>query len=88
MSIELEDLKILDQFDGEVPEAAYRHLEANVMTEDDQKELVTTHAANPIGKFKVKDHYLDFILKGVKHWELPEECVEMWELHRPRQPTL
>ena len=79
-----EDLKILDSFEEEVPEGAYRHLEANVLKEDDQKELVITHAAHPIGKFKVKDHYLDFVAKGVKHWELPDECREMWDLFRPR----
>ena len=80
-----EDLKILDAYDGEVPEGAFRHLEVTVMTEDEQKELVTTHAANPIGKFRVKDDYLDFIGKGVKHWDLPEECLETWELFRPRK---
>ncbi|MXX11319.1 MAG: gamma-glutamylcyclotransferase [Nitrospira sp. SB0677_bin_15] len=80
-----EDLKILDAYDGEVPEGAFRHLEVTVMTEDEQKELVTTHAANPIGKFRVKDDYLDFIKKGVKHWDLPEECLETWELFRPRK---
>jgi gamma-glutamylcyclotransferase len=77
-----EDVKILDQFDGEVPEGAYRHLEANVFTEDDQKELVTTHTSQHIGKFKPKDHYLDFVVKGLKHWEMPEECLEMWDLFR------
>lgn len=80
-----EDLKILDDYDGEVPEGAFRHLEVTVMTEDERKELVTTHAANPIGKFRVKDDYLDFIRKGVKHWDLPEECLETWELFRPRK---
>jgi len=79
-----EDVKILDQFDGEVPEGSYRHLEANVFTEDDQKELVTTHVAQAIGKFKPKDHYLDFVAKGVSHWKLPDECKEMWDLFRPR----
>ena len=79
-----EDLKILDAFEGEVPEGAFRHLEATVVTEDDHKELVTTHAATPIGKFRVKDHYLDFVIKGVKHWELPEECLDTWEQFRPR----
>lgn len=79
-----EDLKILDAFEGEVPEGAFRHLEATVVTEDDRKELVTTHAARPIGKFRVKDHYLDFVVKGVKHWELPEECLDAWERFRPR----
>ena len=80
-----EDLKILDAYDGEVPEGAFRHLEVTVMTEDEQKELVTTHAANPIGKFRVKDDYLDFVRKGIKHWDLPEECLETWELFRPRK---
>lgn len=80
-----EDLKILDAYDGEVPEGAFRHLEVTVMTEDEQKELVTTHAANPIGKFRVKDDYLDFVRKGATHWDLPEECLETWELFRPRK---
>lgn len=80
-----EDLKILDTYNGEVPEGAFRHLEVTVMTEDEQKELVTTHAANPIGKFRVKDDYLDFVRKGVTHWDLPEECLETWELFRPRR---
>ncbi len=80
-----EDLKILETFDGEVPEGAFRHLEVTVMTEEDQKELVTTHAANPIGKFRVKDDYLDFIRKGVMHWGLPEECLDTWELFRPQK---
>ena len=80
-----EDLKILDAYDGEVPEGAFRHLEVTVMTEDEQKELVTTHAANPIGKFRVKDDYLNFVTKGVTHWGLPEECLETWELFRPRK---
>ena len=79
-----EDLKILDQFDGEVPQGAYRHLEANVTTEGNQKELVTTHTAQPIGKFKAKEHYLDFVVKGVNHWKLPDECLEMWDICRPR----
>lgn len=80
-----EDLKIYDAFEDEVPEGAFRHLEVTVMTENDQKELVTTHAANPIGKFRVKDDYLNYVRKGVLHWELPEECLDMWELFRPRQ---
>ena len=80
-----EDLKILDTFEEEVPEGAFRHLEATIMTEDDQRELVKTHVSNPIGSFKVKDHYLDFVLKGIKHWDLPEECRETWELFRPKK---
>ncbi|MCY4133176.1 MAG: gamma-glutamylcyclotransferase [Nitrospira sp.] len=80
-----EDLKILDAFDGEVPEGAFRHLEVTVMTEDEQKELVATHAAIPIGKFRVKDDYLNFVGKGVTHWDLPEECLDMWEMFRPRK---
>lgn len=79
-----EDVKILDQFDGEVPPEAYRHLEANVFTENDKQELVTTHVAPAIGKFKAKDHYLDFVAKGIEYWKLPEECKEMWDLFRPR----
>ena len=79
-----EDMTELDKFEGDLPEGAFRHLEATVITEDDQKELVITHAAHSIGKFKAKDHYLDWIITGVKHWNLPEECAEMWQMFRPR----
>lgn len=80
-----EDLKILDEFDGEVPQGAYRHLEAHVVKEGEEtKELVTTHVAIPAGKFKPKPHYLDWVLKGVQHWKLPQECVDMWEIFRTR----
>lgn len=79
-----EDVKILDQFDDEVPEGAYRHLEANVFTEDEQKEMVTTYVSQSVGKFKPKEHYLDFVIKGIKYWKLPDECLEMWELFRSR----
>ena len=80
-----EDLKILDKFEDEVPEGAFRHLEATVITEDGERELVKTHVSHPIGKFKVKDHYLNFVLKGIEHWKLPEECREMWEMFRPKK---
>ncbi len=79
-----EDLKILDAFEDEVPEGAYRHLEATVVTEEDKKELVTTHVAVPIGTFKPKPHYLEWVIKGVEHWKLPEECLEMWNNFKPR----
>jgi len=79
-----EDLKALDQFEGDLPEGAFHHLEVTVVTEDGQKEFVTTHAANTVGKFRVKDHYLDWIIAGVRHWKLPDECLEMWQLFRPR----
>ena len=45
-----EDLKLLDEFEGEVPEGAFRHLPVTVVTEEGEKMLVTTHAATPIGK--------------------------------------
>ena len=79
-----EDLQVMDKFDEEVPEGAFRHLEATVISEEDTKELVTTHTAIPIGKFKPKNHYLDFVIKGVQHWKLPDECLEMWESFRPQ----
>ncbi|MGH7165978.1 MAG: gamma-glutamylcyclotransferase family protein, partial [Nitrospiraceae bacterium] len=44
-----EDLKLLDEFEGEVPQGAYRHLQVTVITEEEEKILVTTHAATPIG---------------------------------------
>ena len=79
-----EDLKILDEFEGDLPPGAFRHLPATVVTDQDEKMLVTTHAATPIGKFKPKDHYLDWVMKGVAHWKLPDECMEMWKLFKPR----
>ncbi len=79
-----EDLKILDEFEEEVPQGAYRHVPVTVITEGDEKMLVTTHAATPIGKFKPKEHYLEWVTKGVKHWKLPEACVDMWRACMPR----
>jgi gamma-glutamylcyclotransferase len=79
-----EDVKELDKFEGDLPEGAFRHVEVNVFREDGQKEFVTTHVANAIGKFKPKEHYLDWIATGVRHWKLPDECTEMWDLFRPR----
>jgi gamma-glutamylcyclotransferase len=79
-----EDLMSMDEFEQDVPQGAYRHLQVNVVTDAGDKELVTTYAANPIGKFKPKDHYLDWVLKGVKQWALPEECLHQWEAYRSR----
>ena len=79
-----EDLKLLDEFEGEVPSGAFRHVQATVMTERGEKLLVTTHAATPIGKFKPKEHYLEWVMKGVKQWKLPDETVEMWKSFTPR----
>lgn len=79
-----EDLKVMDEFEQDVPQGAYRILQVNVVNEAGAKELVSTYAANPIGKFKPKDHYLDWVLKGLKHWKLPDECIEQWQSYRPR----
>jgi gamma-glutamylcyclotransferase len=79
-----EDVKLLDEFEQDVPQGAFRHVQVTVVTEGGEKELVTTHAATPIGKFKPKDHYLDWVQKGLKHWKLPEECIKEWEGHRPK----
>src|ERR671936_3031348 len=40
-----EDLKLLDEFEGEVPAGAFRHLPVTVVTEAGEKILVTTHVA-------------------------------------------
>ena len=74
-----EDVAIMDQFEQDVPQGAYRHLQVTVSTEGGEKELVTTYAAKPIGKFKPKDHYLDWVLKGLKQWKFPEEVIQQWE---------
>ena len=36
-----EDLKILDEFEGDVPQGAYRHLPVTVITEEGEKLLVS-----------------------------------------------
>ena len=79
-----EDLKLLDEFEGDVPAGTFHHLPVTVVTEEEEKVLVTTHAATPIGKFKPNAHYLDWVIKGVKHWQLPDECLEMWQSFMPR----
>jgi gamma-glutamylcyclotransferase len=79
-----EDLKLLDQFEGEVPEGAFYHLPVTVVTEDGDKTLVTTYAAKPIGKFKPKAHYLEWVMKGLKHWQMPDECLELWQSFFPK----
>jgi len=79
-----EDLKILDTFEEEVPPNAFRHVQVTVITEAGDKELVTTHIATPIGKFKPKEHYLEWIIKGVKYWKLPDECLQMWHGFMPK----
>ena len=79
-----EDLKLLDEFEGDVPSGAFRHVPATVVTDKGEKILATTHAATPIGKFKPKEHYLDWVIKGVKHWKLPDEALQMWQSFMPR----
>jgi len=79
-----EDLKVMDEFEQDVPQGAYRHLQVTVLDETGSKELVTTYAANPIGKFKAKDHYLDWVMKGLTQWKLPQEAVQQWQSYRPR----
>ncbi|MDH5669634.1 MAG: gamma-glutamylcyclotransferase [Nitrospira sp.] len=79
-----EDIALMDKFEDDVPQGAYRHLQVTVINQAGDKELVTTYAANPIGKFKPKDHYLDWVVKGLKQWKFPEEDIQQWELYRPR----
>jgi gamma-glutamylcyclotransferase len=66
-----------------VPQEAFRHVQVTVLSEAGEKILVTTHAATPIGKFKPKEHYLDWVIKGLKHWKFPDEVVEQWQAYRP-----
>ncbi len=79
-----EDIKSLDTFEEEVPQGAFRHVQVTVVGENGDKQLVTTHIATPIGKFKPKEHYLDWIIKGVTHWKLPDECLDLWRSFTPR----
>ena len=77
-----EDMKLLDAFEQDVPDGAFRHVQMTVMTDQGEKVLATAHIANPIGKFKPKQHYLDFVLKGAAHWKLPAEAVETWKSYK------
>ena len=78
-----EDLKILDVFEEEVPSGTFRHVPVTVITQEGEKMFVTTHAATPIGKFKPKEHYLDWVLKGIDYWKLPEACRDSWKAFSP-----
>ncbi len=78
-----EDLKVLDEFEGDVPTGAFRHVQVTVIDEAGEKQLVTTHVAAPIGKFKPKAHYLDWVVKGIKHWKLPDDYLEQWRAAYP-----
>jgi gamma-glutamylcyclotransferase len=73
----------MDLFEEDVPISAFRQVQVTVLTEGGEKMLVTTYAASPIGKFKPKAHYLDWVMKGLKHWKLPEEAIEMWKSFTP-----
>lgn len=84
LEITEEDLKLLDEFEGDVPPGSFRHLPVTVMTEEGEKLFVTAHAATPIGKFKPKEHYLDWVIKGITHWKLPADCAEQWRAYTPK----
>ena len=78
-----EDLKLMDEFEGDVPPGSYRHVQVTVMTEEGDKMLVNAHAAPPIGKFKPKEHYLDWVMKGLKHWKFDQEQLDLWKSFYP-----
>lgn len=79
-----EDLKLMDRFEEDVPPSAFRQVQVTVLTGAGEKILVTTYAATPIGKFKPKAHYLDWVMKGLKHWKLPDEAIETWKSYAPQ----
>jgi len=79
-----EDLKLMDLFEEDVPPSAFRQVQVTVLTETGEKLPVTTYAATPIGKFKPKAHYLDWVMKGLKHWKLPEEAIDLWKSFAPQ----
>ena len=74
----------MDLFEEDVPANAFRQVQVTVNTEAGEKMLVTAYAATPIGKFKPKPHYLDWVMKGLKHWKLPEEAIETWKSYGPQ----
>ncbi len=79
-----EDLKLMDLFEEDVPPSAFRQVQVTVLTEAGEKILVTTYAATPIGKFKPKAHYLDWVMKGLRHWKLPDEAIDIWKSFAPQ----
>ena len=79
-----EDLRLMDLFEEDVPPSAFRQVQVTVLTDASEKILVTTYAAAPIGKFKPKAHYLDWVMKGLKHWKLPEEAIDLWKSYCPQ----
>jgi gamma-glutamylcyclotransferase len=79
-----EDRKLMDLFEEDVPPSAFRQVQVTVLTEAGEKIPVTTYAATPIGKFKPKAHYLDWVMKGLKHWKLPEEAIDIWKSFAPQ----
>jgi len=79
-----EDMKLLDEFEGDVPEGAFHHVQVTVIADGEEKTLVNTYAANPIGKFKPKDHYIEWVIKGLKHWKLPDDYIELWKSYLPK----
>jgi len=79
-----EDLKLMDRFEEDIPPSAFRQVQVTVLTEAGEKVLVTTYAATPIGKFKPKAHYLDWVMKGLKYWKLPDEAIETWKSYAPQ----
>jgi gamma-glutamylcyclotransferase len=62
-----EDVKLIDQFEEDVPPEAFRHVQVTVLNEAGEK-----------------DHYLDWVIKGLKHWKFPEEVIEQWQSYRPK----
>lgn len=74
-----EDVKLMDEFENDVPQGAYRHVQVTVSDQEGNKELVTTYVAAPIGKFKPKDHYIEWVIKGLVRWGFPDEVIRQWE---------
>ncbi|MCS6897587.1 MAG: gamma-glutamylcyclotransferase [Nitrospira sp.] len=79
-----EDVKIMDEFENDVPQGAYRHVQVTVTDQGGNKELVTTYVAAPIGKFKPKDHYIEWVMKGLAQWNFPGEVLRQWESYKIR----
>ncbi|MCP9472824.1 MAG: gamma-glutamylcyclotransferase [Nitrospira sp.] len=79
-----EDVKLMDEFENDVPQGAYRHVQITVADQEGTKELVTTYVAAPIGKFKPKDHYIEWVMKGLTRWGFPEEVIRQWEAYKVR----
>ena len=55
------------------------------MTVITKKAKIAGHhpCREPHRQVQAKEHYIDWVLKGLKQWKLPEDCIEQWKAYKP-----